>query len=160
MSAPTTAATRFIGQRVTRREDARLVTGRGTYVDDVAVPGVLHVAFVRSDVARGTLLSVDVDEARALDGVVAVFTGAELNPEVQSSWVDYEGPTGGTPMYRVLAQGDVRFAGEPIALVVAESRYVAEDAAELVAVEIDPLPAVVGALITPLRSWPRRGGPR
>ncbi len=59
------AATRWIGQRVTRREDARLLTGRGTYVDDVVVPGVLHVAFVRSDVARGTIVSVDTEAARA-----------------------------------------------------------------------------------------------
>ena len=144
MSAPATAATRFIGQRVPRREDARLLTGRGTYVDDIVVPGVLHVAFARSDVARGTITSIDVDAARALDGVVAVFTGADLNSAVRESWVDFEGPAGGTPMYRVLAEGDVRFVGEPVALIVAESRYVAEDAAELVVVEIDMLPAVVG----------------
>ncbi len=79
-----------------------------------------------------------------LDGVVAVFTGSDLNPAVRETWVDYEGPAGGTPMYRVLADGDVRYVGEPVALVVAESRYVAEDAAGLVEVEIDPLPAVVG----------------
>jgi carbon-monoxide dehydrogenase large subunit len=144
VTVPATAATRFVGQRVTRREDARLLTGRGTYVDDVVVPGVLHVAFARSDVARGTIVSIDTDAARAVDGVVAVFTGPDLNPSIGETWVDYEGPAGGTPMYRVLAESDVRFVGEPVALVVAASRYLAEDAAELVEVEIDPLPAVVG----------------
>jgi carbon-monoxide dehydrogenase large subunit len=145
MTATATAAARFVGQRIERREDARLVTGRGTYVDDVAVPGVLHAAFVRSDVARGVVRSVDTEAARALGGVVAVFTGPDLNSAVKAAWVDFEGPAGGTPMYRVLAEGDVRFAGEAVAVVIAESRYVAEDAADLVAVEIEPLPAVVGA---------------
>jgi len=138
------AATRFVGQRITRREDARLLTGKGRFVDDAVTPGTLHVAFARSDVARGTIVSLDVEAARAVDGVVAVFTGAQLNPEVQDTWVDFEGPGGGTPMYRVLADGDVRFAGEGVAIVVAESRYIAEDAAALVEVEIASSPAVVG----------------
>src|SRR4051812_2705431 len=75
---PVKAGNRFVGQRVQRREDARLVTGHGTYVDDVTVPGMLHAAFLRSDIARGTIRSLDVEPARRLDGVVAVFTGAEL----------------------------------------------------------------------------------
>ena len=135
-AAGPTAGNRFVGQRVQRREDARLVTGHGTYVDDIVVPGMLHVAFVRSDVACGAITALDVSAARELPGVVAVFTGADLNGDVVEGWVDFEGGESGRP-FRVLADGDVRFAGEPVALVVAESRYVVE-------VEIDPVDAVIG----------------
>ena len=138
-----TGGNRFVGQRVQRREDARLVTGHGTYVDDVVVPGMLHVAFVRSDIACGTITTLDASAARELPGVVAVFTGADLNGDVQEAWVDFEGGDGGRP-FRVLADGDVRFAGEPVALVVAESRYIAEDACDLVEIDIDPLDAIIG----------------
>ena len=138
-----TAGNRFVGQRVQRREDGRLLTGHGRYVDDITMPGLLHVAFVRSDSACGTIATLDVDAARELPGVVAVFTGADLNGDVAESWVDFEGGEGGRPS-RLLADGDVRFAGEPLALVVAESRYIAEDACDLVEVEIDPVPAIIG----------------
>ncbi len=138
------AGARFVGQRVERREDARLVTGHGTYVDDVAVPGCLSVAFVRSDLASGRILSIDAERARSLRGVVAVFTGADLNGDVHDVWVDFEGPGGHLGPYRTLAEGDVRFVGEPVAMVVAESRYLAEDGCELIEVDLDPLPAVVG----------------
>lgn len=142
MSAPT--AGRFVGQRIPRREDARLLTGRGQYVDDLAFPGALHVAFARSNVARGTIVSLDVSAARALPGVTAVFTADEINQLVLDSWVDFEGPEGGGARpFRVMAQGDVRFAGEALAMVLAESRYVAEDAVELIDVEVEALPAMV-----------------
>ncbi|WP_116996901.1 xanthine dehydrogenase family protein molybdopterin-binding subunit [Desertimonas flava] len=137
------AGNRFVGQRVQRREDARLLTGHGTYVDDVSVAGMLHVAFVRSDVAAGTIVRLDTDAARELPGVVGVFSGADINHLVAESWVDFEGGDQGRP-FRMMAEGDVRFAGEPLVMVVAESRYVAEDACELVEVEIDPIDAVVG----------------
>ncbi|MDQ1424216.1 MAG: aerobic carbon-monoxide dehydrogenase large subunit [Acidimicrobiaceae bacterium] len=142
---PTVAGNRFVGQRVQRREDARLVTGQGTYVDDVVVPGLLHAAFARSDAARGTIRSIDVSAARALPGVIAVFTGADLNGDVGESWVDFEGSGAGNRPFRVMADGDVRFAGEPVALVIAESRYIAEDAVELIDVDIELSDAVVGA---------------
>jgi carbon-monoxide dehydrogenase large subunit len=138
-----TAGNRFVGQRVQRREDARLLTGHGTYVDDVVVPGLLHVAFARSDIACGTITRLDVTAAQALDGVVAVFTGADLNGDVHASWVDFEGGSTGRP-FRCMADGDVRFAGEAVAVVVAESRYVAEDACDLIEVDIDPIEAIVG----------------
>ena len=136
----TPAGNRFVGQRVQRREDARLVTGHGTYVDDVVVPGMLHVAFLRSDVACGTITTLDVTAARELPGVVAVFTGADLNGDVHEAWVDFEGGAGGRP-FRCLAEDDVRFAGEPVALVVAESRYLAEDACDLIELDIEPIDA-------------------
>ncbi|RJL27216.1 molybdopterin-dependent oxidoreductase [Bailinhaonella thermotolerans] len=128
--------------RVGRREDARLLTGQGRFVADVALPGMAHAAFVRSPVARGRITRLDAGRARGLDGVVAVLTAADLNPRA--------GSLRATPMLGVkgpaltpLAEGRVRFAGEPVALVVAESRYAAEDAAELVELEIEPLPPVL-----------------
>ena len=75
----TSTAGRFVGQKVKRVEDPRLLTGRGRYVDDVAVPGMLHAAFVRSDLPRARIVRIDADEARALPGVHAVLTGADLN---------------------------------------------------------------------------------
>ena len=74
----TIAAARFIGQRLPRKEDARLLTGRGTFVDDVVLPGMLHVAFVRSSIARGRIRSIDRDVARALPGVHAILTAEDL----------------------------------------------------------------------------------
>ncbi len=139
----TRAGNRFVGQRIQRREDLRLLTGHGTYVDDLVVPGMLHVAFLRSDLACGTITNLDVSAARELPGVVAVFTGAELNGDVHAAWVDFEGGDGGRP-FRVMADGDVRFAGEAVALVVAESRYIAEDACDLIELEIEEIPAIVG----------------
>lgn len=137
------AGRRFVGQRVERREDARLVTGHGRYVDDVAVPGCLHAAFVRSNAARGRITGLDTAAARAVPGVVAIYTAADINGQVGDVWVDYEGPGGHTDPFRVLAEGDVRFVGEPIAVVLAESRYIAEDACEMIEVDIEPEQAVV-----------------
>src|SRR3954464_15130743 len=89
-----TGGARFVGQRIQRREDPRMVTGHGTYVDDVVVPGMLHAAFVRSNVARGRIVSVDIAEAVVVEGVVAVFTADDINPLIHASWVDFQGPPG------------------------------------------------------------------
>jgi len=134
-------AARWIGQRMPRREDPRLITGRGRYVDDYQEPGTLHATFVRSSVARGRITALDTSAALAAPGVVAVLTAAEVNSPDHQLWYNMTGP-GRTPG-RVLADGDVRYVGEPVALVVAENRYLAEDAAELVELEIDPLPPVI-----------------
>ncbi|HEY6317210.1 MAG TPA: xanthine dehydrogenase family protein molybdopterin-binding subunit [Acidimicrobiia bacterium] len=144
----TTTAGRFVGQAVRRREDPRLLTGQGSYVDDVVVPGMLHAAFVRSDLAHAGIARLDVDAARAVPGVRAVFTAADLNPHVrtmQPTMFQGDPPPMPCAPLRPLAERDVRFVGDPIALVVAESRYLAEDAAELVEVDYEPLPAVVDA---------------
>jgi aerobic carbon-monoxide dehydrogenase large subunit len=138
----TSTAGRFVGQSVKRREDPRLLTGHGRYVDDVMLPGMLHCAFVRSDVARGRIVRVDTDAARKLDGVVAVLTANDLNHHAGNMQPTMMMTTPGAPL-RPLADGDVRFVGEPIVLIVAESRYIAEDGAELVVVEIDGDRAVV-----------------
>src|SRR6516162_8027678 len=140
------AGARFVGQRVARREDARLVTGHGRYVDDEIVPGLLHVAFVRSHVARGRIRHLDVSAARSLDSVQAVYTAADLNPLAHEMWCTMLGPPSDSTPYpplRPLADGDVRFVGDPIAVVVADSRYIAEDACELIELEVDPEPAIL-----------------
>jgi aerobic carbon-monoxide dehydrogenase large subunit len=136
------AAARFVGQSVKRREDPRLLAGRGRYADDVTLPGQLHIAFLRSDVAAGRIVRMDTEAARSLPGVRAVLTGAELNPVSGPLWATTMGPPEYGPQMHPLAQDDVRFAGDPIALVVASSRYVAEDACELIEVEIEPTDAV------------------
>src|SRR2546430_12153152 len=79
-------AARYAGARVPRVEDARLLTGHGTYVDDVVRPGMLHACFVRSPLARARILGVDAAEALAVDGVHAVFTAGDLNPDVREQW--------------------------------------------------------------------------
>ncbi len=131
-----TFAARFVGQRVARHEDARLVTGRGRYVDDIKVPRTLHAAFARSDVARGRIVSVDTAAAAAVPGVRAVFVASDLNPLVHDHRVDDE-PPGRERPFRLLADGDVRYVGEPIAIVVADSRYHAEDALEAIVIDIE-----------------------
>ena len=139
-AAGTGAAARFVGQRMPRTEDQRMITGHGQYIDDLNKPGMVHVAFVRSQVARGRIIGLDVTEARQAPGVIAVLTAAEINPKSQVAGA----PADNTPRH-VLADADVRFVGDLIAMVVAESRYLAEDAAELVSVDIEPDDPVVTA---------------
>ena len=139
-------AGRFVGQSVIRREDPRLLTGHGRYVDDVALPGMLHAAFVRSDVARARVTRIDVEAARALPGVHAVLTAAELNAgsgSLQPTMFQGDAPPSPCAPLHLLAEGDVRFVGDPVAIVVADSRYIAEDACELIEVDYDALPPVI-----------------
>ena len=139
--AGTAIAARWVGERMPRTEDQRMITGHGRYVDDLAKPGMVHATFVRSAVASGRIVELDVSEARRAPGVVAVLTAAEISSRIRPF---APGPVDKTPR-RLLADGDVRYVGEPIAIVVAESRYLAEDAAELVSVDIEPGEAVVTA---------------
>jgi carbon-monoxide dehydrogenase large subunit len=134
---------RFVGQRVARQEDARFLTGRGRYVDDIFLPGTLHAAFARSDVARGNLVSIDTTAAAEMPGVMAVYTAPDLNRLVQDHFVDGEAGLVANRPFRVLAEGDVRCVGEPIAMVVADSRYHAEDAVEAIEVDVEMLSPVV-----------------
>ncbi len=138
-----TVAARYAGARVPRVEDPRLLTGHGTYVDDVVRPGMLHVCFVRSPLARARIEGIDVSEALALEGVHAVFTAEDLHPGVHEQWYTLVGRDIPDTPRPPLAEGEVRFVGDPVALVVAEDRYIAEDAAELVIVDYEPLPPVV-----------------
>jgi aerobic carbon-monoxide dehydrogenase large subunit len=142
------AAERYTGASIKRSEDPRILTGAGRYVDDIKLPGMLHAAFVRSPMAHARVLSVDASDARALPGVVAVLTGAELEamlvpgPDSLAALMGWKGPT---PEFTLLATDKVRLVGDPVAVVIAESRYLAEDGCELVEVEYDDLPPVVNA---------------
>jgi len=142
------AAERYTGASIKRSEDPRILTGRGRYVDDIKLPGMLHAAFVRSPLAHGRVLAVDVSAAQALPGVVAVLTGADLE-EITVPGQDplFAMMSGGGPMpeYSLLATDKVRFAGDPVAVVVAESRYLAEDGCDLVEVDYEDLPPVTSA---------------
>jgi carbon-monoxide dehydrogenase large subunit len=120
-----------------------LLTGHGRYVDDVTLPGQLHVAFLRSDIAAGRIVRIDTSAARAVPGVQAVLTGADLNPMAGPLWATIAGPPTVGPPLHPLAAEDVRFVGDPIALVVATTRYIAEDACELIDVEMEPTAPVV-----------------
>jgi carbon-monoxide dehydrogenase large subunit len=124
-------------------EDARLLAGTGTFVDDVTRPEMLHACFVRSPFARARIGGIDTSEARAIPGVHAVLVAADVNPGAREQWHTAMGPDVPEVPRPPLAEGEVRFAGDPVALVVAESRYVAEDAADLVVVDYEPLPALV-----------------
>ena len=133
-----------IGAAVTRKEDFRFLTGQGNYTDDIARPGQAHAVFVRSVVAHANLGSVDTEAARAMPGVVAVFTGDDLEGVggVPCGFAPDGGPMNEPPR-PVLAQGKVRFVGDMIAMVIAETAEQARDAAEAVDVDYDELPAVV-----------------
>ncbi|WP_245628917.1 xanthine dehydrogenase family protein molybdopterin-binding subunit [Alicyclobacillus shizuokensis] len=126
----------FTGARVTRLEDARLLRGRGRYLDDIDVPGTLHVAFVRSNRPAARIVSIDVEEALAVPGVYTVWTAEDCGITMYTERYDVGQP--------VLAKDEVRFVGEAVAAVFAEDRYVAEDAAERVRVVYHPLPPVLG----------------
>ncbi|MGO9103619.1 MAG: xanthine dehydrogenase family protein molybdopterin-binding subunit [Mycobacterium sp.] len=137
-----TVAGRYAGARFPRVEDARLLTGHGTFVDDVTRPGMLHACFVRSPFARAHINGIDTSAALALPGVHAVFTAADLNPDVKEVWHAVVGKDVPDTPRPPLAEGEAKFVGDPVALVVAESRYIAEDATELVDVDYEPLPAI------------------
>ena len=140
--------TRNLGAPIIRNEDARLLCGQALFVDDVELPGLLHAAFLRSSVAHARIRSIDVSAARAREGVIAVYTAEDLG--------DYWAPgpllvppppiAGITFNQRTqvpLAKDKVRHVGEPLAVVFAQSRYIAEDALGDIAVDLDPLAAVV-----------------
>jgi carbon-monoxide dehydrogenase large subunit len=131
VSAPAEGQTRYAGQSVPRREDPRLITGHGRYTGDLRLPGMVDVAFVRSPHAHARVRGVDIAGARGLEGVVAALTAAELGAAARGA---------GVP---ALAGDAVHYVGQPVAAVAAADRYVAEDGADLVAVDYDPLPAVV-----------------
>jgi aerobic carbon-monoxide dehydrogenase large subunit len=138
-----------IGQAITRREDERLLFGTGQYVDDMAFPGETFVAFVRSPHAHARINSIDVEAAKGMPGVIAVFTGQDLKADNIGPLPDGAGlkRADGKPMvgppHHSLAIGSARYVGEPVAAVVAKTRLQAEDAAEQVNVDYEELPAVV-----------------
>jgi aerobic carbon-monoxide dehydrogenase large subunit len=132
-----TTEVRGLGHSVKRKEDERFIRGKGNYIDDVTLPGMLHLELLRSPFAHARIVSVDTSRAEALPGVVAVVTG-ELMAQHNLAWM----PTLSGDTQAVLATDKVRFQGQEVAAVVAESAYVAKDALELIDVEYEPLPAL------------------
>ncbi|HEY7545412.1 MAG TPA: xanthine dehydrogenase family protein molybdopterin-binding subunit, partial [Blastocatellia bacterium] len=136
-------ASKYVGKRVKRTEDPRLIQGLGHYVDDIKLPDTLHVAFLRSVHAHARITGLDVSEARNAPGVVAVYTGADVADRVGPVPCAGALPDLRVPDYRVLARDKVYFVGQPIAAVVATDRYAARDAVDLIMCEYEELPAVV-----------------
>jgi len=130
-------AARFVGQRLPRKEDRRLLTGRGSYVDDITLPGMLEVAFHRSQVARARIRNIDLDAARTIPGVRGIFTADDLDGAGMRLYCLYGVPDARLPDFHLLAKGRVVCVGDPIVMVVADNRYIAEDAAALVMVDYD-----------------------
>src|SRR6202011_1946814 len=135
----------LIGARIPRLEDKPLLTGKGRFIDDITLPGLLHAAFVRSPHPHAAIRAIDVDHARALEGVRAVLTLDDLAP-VLSHRRMLRRSNSGTPLDRfwsfALADREVSYVGEAVALVLAKDRYVDEDAAALVRGDYDVLPAI------------------
>ncbi|MEJ2733838.1 MAG: xanthine dehydrogenase family protein molybdopterin-binding subunit [Anaerolineae bacterium] len=142
-------AKKYVGQRMTRTEDPKLLTGQALFVDDVQIPGMLYAAFLRSDYAHARVKSIDVSAARERPGVVAVFTADDMGDDWQPSPPNVSPPPGmeGVTFYSrtpvPLVKDKVRHVGEALAMVIAESRYIAEDATEDIWVEMEPLEAMV-----------------
>src|SRR2546430_7675245 len=128
----------FVGESIKRKEDDRFIRGKGTYVDDITLPGMLHMAILRSPFAHARIRSIDASAAQALPGVVAVVTG-ELLAQHKLAWM----PTLSGDTQAVLATDKVRFQGQEVACVIATDPYIARDAAALVEVDYEVLPAVV-----------------
>src|SRR5512141_767680 len=141
-------ATRYFGERIKRNEDPRLLTGQGLYVDDVDLPSMLHAAFLRSPYAHARIKSIDVSQARQRAGVIAVYTANDLGDYWKPGPLLVSPPPVKDIVFNEktqvpLAKDKVRFAGEPVVMVLAESRYLAEDALADIQIDYEPLEAVV-----------------
>ena len=139
----------YIGKSIKRREDARFLTGKGRYTDDIKLPGMTYAAFVRSPYAHALIKSIDVSDVKSAEGVIAVYTGADEcgTYSVPCGWqVDFKnGDTMKEPPHPLLAVGKVRYVGENVAVVIAETLQDARDAIELVLVEYEELPCITDA---------------
>ncbi len=135
----------MVGTSIKRREDPRLITGQATYVDDIKLPGMLHMAVLRSPYGHARIRSINTDAARKLPGVVAVYTAEDLKGAVGNIAIAV--PLGhianGMGVHGPLAEGKVRFFGDPVAVVIADDRYTARDARDLIEVDYEPLPAAI-----------------
>src|SRR5215472_1725361 len=148
-----------LGARIERKEDARFLTGAGQYTDDVTLPHQTHAVFVRSPHAHARIKSIRADQAKRSPGVLGVYTGADVPPTVGGlpcGWLitGSDGKPMKEPRHPILAQGKVRYVGDPVAIVVAESPDVAKEAAGLVDVDYEALPSVVD-----VRDAARKGAP-
>ena len=146
MTATVEAPQKYVGQPLRRREDPKLMTGSGRFLDDIKLPGMSYAAVLRSPVAHANIVSIDTSRARAMPGVIGVFTGedmADVNP-LPCAW-QAAGVDNFVNTPRLLALGAVKQVGDPIAVVVAESVYQANDALEAIDVEFEELPVVTDA---------------
>src|SRR3954462_13851432 len=141
MTTTTTKIDKLVGKRIRRREDPRLITGTATYVEDMKMPGMQYAVIVRSPHAAAKIRSIDIKQAAAAPGVMAVFTGKDTE-NVGPVPCGASLPGLRVPHHHILAVDRVYFVGHPVAVVVATDRYIARDAADLVEVEYDVLPAV------------------
>lgn len=134
----------WLGAKFNRKEDQRLITGRGRYVADIVVPGMLHLVFVRSQVAHARIKGIDTSKAKAMPGVVEVLTGADIKDKITPLPVAVVVPNmpAKYPKHWPLAVDKVRFHGDAVAVVVARDKYIAEDAAEAIEVDYEELPYV------------------
>src|SRR5881296_1903958 len=136
-------ATRRFGARVQRTEDPRLLRGKGSYVDDIDLPDMLHAAVLRSPHARARIVNIDPGPARELPGVHLVITATDLGGVLEPSPLLIPHPALTEPRTQLpLALNEVHYVGEAVAFVVADDRYIAEDALELIDIEYEPLPVV------------------
>src|SRR5690348_3372472 len=138
-----------IGEPIKRKEDGRFIRGKGNYLDDIELPGMLHMAILRSPYAHARIKSVDTAAASAMPGVIAVVTG-ELMAQHNLAWM----PTLSGDTQAVLATDKVRFQGQEVAAVVAESKYQAEDAVGLIEVDYEVLPPVTSPSAAKAESAP------
>jgi len=136
---------KFVQQSLKRSEDPRLLSGNGNFIDDINLPGMLHIAIKRSDYSHGRIVKLDVEEAKKLPGVVAVYTAEDLGDYWRPGPLQVPPPTAiqgslfnARPL-ECIAKNKVRFSGEPVAVVVAESRYIAEDALDLIYLDVEQL---------------------
>src|ERR687893_765859 len=144
MAATIEAPEKLVGKPIRRREDPKLMTGGGNFLDDIRLPGMSHAAILRSPVAHARIRDIDTSRAKSMPGVIGVFTGedlAEVNP-LPCAW-QAAGVDNNVATPRLLALGEVRQVGDPVAVVVAESVYQANDALEAIEVDFDELAAVV-----------------
>ncbi|MCH2539629.1 MAG: xanthine dehydrogenase family protein molybdopterin-binding subunit [Anaerolineales bacterium] len=139
-------ATRIFGSSIKRREDPKLITGEAQYLEDIQLHGMVHAAVLRSPYAHANIRSINVEEAKAVDGVIGVFTGKDFEelPALPCAW-QAGGVDNNANTPRVLEIERVTFTGAAVAVVVAENRYIAQDAVGLIEVDYEPLPVVVDA---------------
>ncbi len=143
MVADTTQSTPYVGQSLRRREDIKFLTGNGHHVDDIMLPGMLYLGILRSPHAHALITGVDLSAARAAAGVRLVLAGADLSGKIGNIKPNWIVPGTVVPDRPVIAVDRVRFVGECVALVVAETREAAHDALELIDVAYEALPAVI-----------------
>ena len=136
-------AEKFVGQSVKRTEDPRLIQGLAHYVDDIKLPDTLHAVFLRSIYAHARIKKIDTTAAAKLPGVVAVYTGKDVSQKIGPVPCGAAIPDMKTPDHRVLATDKVYWVGHPVAMVVAENKYIARDAVDLIEIDYDELPSVL-----------------